>query len=524
MQRLLTTNLCAVRSVRLIVLIVAAGLSVNIHAQTAPLWGNLDRGPFNVGFKVIYELDHSRSWRSKYDVHGQPQSGTRVRPIRIDVWYPAKDQAHQLRMPYKDYVYYNTPPGDRVFAEANEMLERRAVSSFHSFLKGDDAFNALMSTPTAVIRNARPINRKFPLIIYSGGLNDSLQASNAVLFEYLASHGYVIATVPQLGTSSLSLQLGINPVDLETQVRDLEYAMGVMHDLPDVHADRLSVMGHSMGGVAALILQMRNTEVDAVVGLDATYAAPRLVETFTKSLYYNPKKMRVPLLDLRRPSDQLDFSGIDSLKYSDRYLLELPGMFHTSFTTDPMIIRRFPTTILGIDPEIGVRGYQVVCRYVLNFLNAFLKSENGGLKFLSSKPESTGIPEGVVRTRFVKGLEAPPTEPEFARIVAQEGLQRAIEIYNRLKKAEPQQEIIKESILNNLGYEYLANRQLAQALDIFKLNVEAHPKSGDAYDSLAEAYMVSGDKSLAIKFYKRSVELNPNNKNGIEMLKKLEGK
>jgi hypothetical protein len=72
MQRLLTTNLCAVRSVRLIVLIVATGLSVNIHAQTAPLWGRLDRGSFNIGFKVIYKLDHSRNWKPKYDVRGQP--------------------------------------------------------------------------------------------------------------------------------------------------------------------------------------------------------------------------------------------------------------------------------------------------------------------------------------------------------------------------------------------------------------------------------------------------------------------
>lgn len=215
MKRLLTTILCAVRSLRLIFVIAAAGLSVNIHAQTPPLWGNLDPGPFKVGFKIIYRLDYSRSWKPKYDTHGQLQSGSRVRPIRIDVWYPADVQAHVSRMPYKDYVYYNAPTGDRVFAEANEMLERRAVSSFHNFLKGDDAFNALMSTPTAAIRNAPPINRKSPLIIYSGGLNDSLQASNAVLFEYLASHGYVVATVPQLGTSSLSLQLGTNPVDLE---------------------------------------------------------------------------------------------------------------------------------------------------------------------------------------------------------------------------------------------------------------------------------------------------------------------
>jgi len=41
---------------------------------------------------------------------------------------------------------------------------------------------------------------------------------------------------------------------------------------------------------------------------------------------------------------------------------------------------------------------------------------------------------------------------------------------------------------------------------------------------LAEAYMINGNNALAIKFYKKSVALNPNNKNGIEMLKKLEGK
>jgi len=44
-----------------------------------------------------------------------------------------------------------------------------------------------------------------------------------------------------------------------------------------------------------------------------------------------------------------------------------------------MIIRRFATTIQGIDPEIGVRGYQVVCRYVLNFFNAFLKERMAAL-------------------------------------------------------------------------------------------------------------------------------------------------
>lgn len=41
------------------------------------------------------------------------------------------------------------------------------------------------------------------------------------------------------------------------------------------------------------------------------------------------------------------------------------------------------------------------------------------------------------------------------------------------------------------------------------------------YDSLGEAYMIIGDKVLAIRNYERAVELNPQNTNAIEMLKKL---
>jgi hypothetical protein len=40
---------------------------------------------------------------------------------------------------------------------------------------------------------------------------------------------------------------------------------------------------------------------------------------------------------------------------------------------------------------------------------------------------------------------------------------------------------------------------------IFKLNVEAFPQSSDVYDSLGEAYMINGDKELAVKNYEKSL-------------------
>ena len=64
-------------------------------------------------------------------------------------------------------------------------------------------------------------------------------------------------------------------------------------------------------------------------------------------------------------------------------------------------------------------------------------------------------------------------------------------------------------------------QRLVQAIVIFKLNVESYPQSANAYDSLAEAYMMIGNKELASKNYERSLELNAQNSNAIETLKKL---
>jgi tetratricopeptide (TPR) repeat protein len=48
-----------------------------------------------------------------------------------------------------------------------------------------------------------------------------------------------------------------------------------------------------------------------------------------------------------------------------------------------------------------------------------------------------------------------------------------------------------------------------------------YPRSFNVYDSLGEAYLMNGDKDLAIENYRKSLELNPDNSNAAKMLKKL---
>ena len=80
-----------------------------------------------------------------------------------------------------------------------------------------------------------------------------------------------------------------------------------------------------------------------------------------------------------------------------------------------------------------------------------------------------------------------------------------------------------EAVVNSFGYRLMGMHRLDQAIEIFKLNTEAYPQSGNVWDSLGEAYMNKGNKELAIKNYEKSLELDPSNTNAVQMLKKLRG-
>ena len=79
-----------------------------------------------------------------------------------------------------------------------------------------------------------------------------------------------------------------------------------------------------------------------------------------------------------------------------------------------------------------------------------------------------------------------------------------------------------ENLVNGMGYQMLYSEQdLDKAVEFLTLNTVNYPESFNAFDSLAEAYMVSGDIALAITNYERSLELNPDNQNAIEQLNSL---
>jgi tetratricopeptide (TPR) repeat protein len=78
-----------------------------------------------------------------------------------------------------------------------------------------------------------------------------------------------------------------------------------------------------------------------------------------------------------------------------------------------------------------------------------------------------------------------------------------------------------EADLNSLGYEYLGEDKIEEALMVFELNVETFPESWNVYDSYGEALIKNGNKEAAIENYSKSIEMNPENENGKAMLEKI---
>lgn len=81
----------------------------------------------------------------------------------------------------------------------------------------------------------------------------------------------------------------------------------------------------------------------------------------------------------------------------------------------------------------------------------------------------------------------------------------------------------KERDVNIVGYSYIETNP-KKALSYFKLNVKNYPESFNAYDSLGEVYMLLGDKENALNNYRKSFELNSENKNALKMIQQLKSK
>ena len=92
----------------------------NADGKTPAIWGDLEPGPYAVGFKTIEKYDYSRVSRPEHDYFGRPLDGERARPIQICIWYPAESTTELPPMVYGEYVF-PYPENSRFFDFLSEV-------------------------------------------------------------------------------------------------------------------------------------------------------------------------------------------------------------------------------------------------------------------------------------------------------------------------------------------------------------------------------------------------------------------
>jgi tetratricopeptide (TPR) repeat protein len=102
-----------------------------------------------------------------------------------------------------------------------------------------------------------------------------------------------------------------------------------------------------------------------------------------------------------------------------------------------------------------------------------------------------------------------------------DNVEAAIKQYYQLKKDHFDEYKFNQNVLNTLGYRLIHNSKLDAAIKIFALNVAEYPDNANPYDSLGEAYMMQGNKTLALKNYQQVLKIAPQNDNAKKMLEKL---
>lgn len=116
-------------------------------------------------------------------------------------------------------------------------------------------------------------------------------------------------------------------------------------------------------------------------------------------------------------------------------------------------------------------------------------------------------------------------------VAVEEGAENALKYYKKLKKKYASinwwnslDQSILEYKLNQTGYRLMEAGDFKQASELFRLNTILFPDSFNVWDSYGEMFMVKGDSKNAIRYYEKSLKLNPENENARQMIKQIKEK
>ena len=116
-----------------------------------------------------------------------------------------------------------------------------------------------------------------------------------------------------------------------------------------------------------------------------------------------------------------------------------------------------------------------------------------------------------------------PIHLKLKDYILTEGIEKTKEIYFQEKEKDPQDYTFNGGSIDDLGYWLMDRKHLKEALEVFMFNTELEPEYAGWVDSVADAYKEMDSIDLAIKWYKKALEMKPEQEFSRKKLNELLG-
>jgi tetratricopeptide (TPR) repeat protein len=344
-----------------------------------------------------------------------------------------------------------------------------------------------------------------PILFESGSGNDGAVWNN-ILEPIAKITGTTLITYDRAGLGRSEIKIESQQIEKNEIINGVQALEIGLKKLG--YDDDIILVSHSFGGFYSTLFASRNPEkVKKVVFIEAAQ------HSFYTEAFMNNMKLSL--------SEEL-MKSLKASRIGLYYELE-----NIDKTLDLMRKIDFPSTI----PVINIEAEEPF-NPLKNDEDA-KRWKSSQYQFVNNQPNRESITVNgskhyvfrdnpyLVVNAIVKAFSSTLNASQENKILVR-SLDYSIEASNSLKKQELKYQH-SEANLNSWGYSLVEQGELDKALEIFNLNTILYPSSWNAFDSFGEILLKANRKEEAIKMYKKSLELNPDNKKGVKILKQLLG-
>jgi pimeloyl-ACP methyl ester carboxylesterase len=485
--------------------VATLGFVSSASAQTPLLWGGLKPGPHAVGFQLQYKLDHSREYDPEFVTDTTSFPVHRPRPIMIAIWYPAQ-KTSASRMTYRQYLDLSPAPGSlgpfvrRLEAATRDVVGEETTGHNPRAMTPPEAkaFEQLLAARTFAVRNAPAASGKFPVVLYHPGASGTYE-DNSALFEYLASHGYVVVSSAYPDPDGSSVLIG---GDIAGSFADLDFLTTFARTLANADADRLGLMGHSYGAWVSFAWTAKlGSPVRALITLDSGFEYDSLAEgpeLLQLHMKLNKNNIRAATLRVASTERQPHFEYLDPyLKYVPRYEASITSLKHNDYLTHGAIGPDLMSEKWPDARKDRRTSYDQLSEVIFNFLDASLRQRPEARAFLSQRAADTRL-----HVQFKAAEPVPPTQRQMALYLKRYGPEKTVAMLRAFPK------LAEAKLLGGL-ITLLNDEEINTALPTLQLADTLYPKNAGMQAMLGKVLARTGDKAGAERAYRKALVLLP---------------